>query len=793
MGDYLGQVRVAVSATTIHSATSYSCFGRDSPALEASVEEQLTPRVKSLYLVAMIGQQLYGDFYCQGAAESLAGGVRSPTTVGTGPFISALSTANSGEGWWQEGWAVTGADREGVAATRDGLTLHAPLDHCRSIDGRPTVAGAAVAIRLPKEWFGRSPGYYLALADVALDPPEPSQVVRLYWNVTASGAVGLMRQATMSLNRAGLGFHLKVISNPNNFRRCDAAVVYLHRPDVAAALEVLDPVYRSLAESMSMKLRTPAFTKRLAPGLGLAENPHAPQSFGMHRCELVAQGLVDAFEGGVVPDAERLDIVVRRLARAGVRIETPYLNPDAVDDYELPHRPPRRHDPAPAGPTTVGFLGMAARLGRRLCDQAVWHGDRCAWLAADIGRGSSGPRGAMPYHPTGPDLYSGSAGIGLFLAELGAATGDEAALRTAAGAIGHALSSIDRVISQQRLGLHSGWPGIALAATRVGAHAGRPDIVEEAAALAHRCLDEVRTDTELDLLLGLAGGVVGLLRLSRALGDPTLVDGARNLGDRLLRAASRPLPGVLAWGSPAFPDRMPLTGLGHGTAGVGLAMVELYEVTGDAMYREAAARAYAYERAWFSGDEANWPDLRELPPGTKPTDPYSRSFMVAWCHGAAGIALSRLRAWEVLGDEACRTEAIAALDTTKRVVEADLRDGVVDFSLCHGLGGNADVLLHGHQALGPERWNGLEVATAAGKAGIESYGRGTVPWPCATGLGETPDLMLGLAGIGTFYLRLNDPTVPSALSMHPVSRPAGYPMSTRTTFTSLTARVVLET
>ena len=36
-------------------------------------------------------------------------------------------------------------------------------------------------------------------------------------------------------------------------------------------------------------------------------------------------------------------------------------------------------------------------------------------------------------------------------------------------------------------------------------------------------------------------------------------------------------------------------------------------------------------------------------------------------------------------------------------------------------------------------------------------------WPCGIPGGRTPNLFLGLAGMGYFYLRLVDPKVPSVL------------------------------
>jgi lantibiotic modifying enzyme len=133
-------------------------------------------------------------------------------------------------------------------------------------------------------------------------------------------------------------------------------------------------------------------------------------------------------------------------------------------------------------------------------------------------------------------------------------------------------------------------------------------------------------------------------------------------------------------------------------------------------------------------------------------------YPVYWCHGAAGIALSRLRAWQLLRDANLLTEAFAALATVEKHSAS-----LDNFSLCHGQGGNADVLIHASQVLGEESW--LKAADAFAEEGLERFERRRKPWPCGLPDGnETPDLMLGLAGIGYFYLRLADPAhVPSVL------------------------------
>ena len=86
--------------------------------------------------------------------------------------------------------------------------------------------------------------------------------------------------------------------------------------------------------------------------------------------------------------------------------------------------------------------------------------------------------------------------------------------------------------------------------------------------------------------------------------------------------------------------------------------------------------------------------------------------------------------------------------------------------LCHGLTGNAEVLVYGRQALGTEWADSSALAYEVANAGIETCVARGLPWPCGTGIGgETPNLMLGLAGIGHFYLRLHDPTIPSVLML----------------------------
>ena len=107
-----------------------------------------------------------------------------------------------------------------------------------------------------------------------------------------------------------------------------------------------------------------------------------------------------------------------------------------------------------------------------------------------------------------------------------------------------------------------------------------------------------------------------------------------------------------------------------------------------------------------------------------------------------------------------------ALATTAATVRRDCAARAGNFSLCHGLAGNADVLLTGSRAAGVDFELGGQLAREVAATGISRHTDGLASdWPCGTGHGQSPSLMLGLAGIGLFYLRVCRPNVLSPLSL----------------------------
>jgi hypothetical protein len=363
-GAHREAVERVLAATTVLSPTAFAWFGVPQQALAERSAAAMDATAARAYLVYALQSRLYTSFYCLGGA-SPDGFDSAPThRLGPSPFVWALSQANRGTGSREPGWTVAAHEDGRVVVERDGLRLWVrpedlhrdggertpppgavqpgphELDDDRDEHAPPLDAvqvGAQVGVRMPKELRRLSPGFYMALGDAEFpaDASAAAGIVRFYWSLRRDGAAALVERLTGALNEAGIAFRLKVIADPEGYRRCDAGVLYTLAPQ----FERLAPIVADTHRRIEPWLRpaSPALTKPLAPGLALAEDPGAgTESFGMNRCRLLAEGIVDAAERGAGLVAERMEVVAAHFGQAGVSLEQPYLRPGSVDSYSLP-------------------------------------------------------------------------------------------------------------------------------------------------------------------------------------------------------------------------------------------------------------------------------------------------------------------------------------------------------------------------------------------------------------------------------------------------------------------------
>jgi hypothetical protein len=112
--------------------------------------------------------------------------------------------------------------------------------------------------------------------------------------------------------------------------RRDATVLYLP----GRFFEKCATPIGSLAREL--KADVPLFTKLLSRGIGLAESPSTGESFGMHRCRLIAEAIIESRRQGRDDVEARLMAAEDRFAAEGLSLARPYLNPGSEDIYKLP-------------------------------------------------------------------------------------------------------------------------------------------------------------------------------------------------------------------------------------------------------------------------------------------------------------------------------------------------------------------------------------------------------------------------------------------------------------------------
>ncbi len=421
---------------------------------------------------------------------------------------------------------------------------------------------------------------------------------------------------------------------------------------------------------------------------------------------------------------------------------------------------------------------IAFSVGVKLSRDALWDAKRCNWFGPtnDIFLGHTLPC----YGTLGPNIYDGTAGIALFLSHLYRASRDPVIQQTALGAIAHALSRVGDIPKRIDMSFYTGHAGIAYAAMQVGRLLERDDVLSMGKTLMLETLQADLSDKcILDVVLGLGGTIPAVLATASEFANGQLEETLLAWGDALIAAGQRSDKGIswdttgemkvnladksssVAWMPTHEKHNAPhLLGYAHGTAGIAVALLELGVALGEPRYCEVAASAIDYENAWFDPVHQHWPDLRFY--GQK--NPQGQTH-VAWCHGSAGIGLARIRAWELTQNVVYKDDALRAMRQTQQTLVTGLRPDV-NFCLCHGIAGNAELFIN--NTIGAQ----LESEALLDRImqfGATTYHEPKRPWSYGLENFQTPPgLMLGLAGTGYFYLRATDAAhTPSVLILRP--------------------------
>ncbi|MEY3826644.1 MAG: hypothetical protein RLZZ148_1461 [Cyanobacteriota bacterium] len=292
--------------------------------------DKMPPEMQQKYLSSQLRGFLYGIYYNGSLKEvlnpnskdnSLPKDLENNTFLGMDvAFYDQLHKSNNGSGYFDSSWQILQEESDGsLVVSKEGLRIYIQPDKHLQDSEQAAEIGDVVSIKLPKNRVQN--GFYMAVGNEGFSHTEktrlPDTTVRIYWNFTPEGALAVMK---------GL-----------DYQRDDAGVLYFDKCNYQQVRPILTKIYQETVASF--KSGIPLFTLELAKGLGLAEEPNhrfsEQESFGTHRCQIIANGLLKAWCQGSNSPQGRMDAILEQFTELGLDLERVYLNANSEDIYKL--------------------------------------------------------------------------------------------------------------------------------------------------------------------------------------------------------------------------------------------------------------------------------------------------------------------------------------------------------------------------------------------------------------------------------------------------------------------------
>ena len=298
--------------------------------------QRLPAEIQQKYLNMQLRNFIYGVYYSGNikaiALEGLPSSEYLENDAGDGldPELYAnLHKSNCGQGYFDPGWNVLREESNGLLAVqKNELTIHVDRKQMQLAEQSAHV-GLRVSLPMPSNLV--TTGCYLAVGNAGLhnyNLDNPPQIVDIYFNFSPAGAIAVMKSLTQQLNAMLIPFSFRAPYNINDYNRYDSGTLHIERHNYQAIWQVLQNIY---AESKShFQTDVPLFTKPLAPGIGLAEEPNtkfiASENFGANRCRIVANGLQSAWQQGDNSKEGKLACIMKHFCEMKVDLKYAYLN-----------------------------------------------------------------------------------------------------------------------------------------------------------------------------------------------------------------------------------------------------------------------------------------------------------------------------------------------------------------------------------------------------------------------------------------------------------------------------------
>jgi hypothetical protein len=288
------------------------------------------------------------------------------------------------------------------------------------------------------------------------------------------------------------------------------------------------------------------------------------------------------------------------------------------------------------------------------------------------------------------DLFNGNSGIALFYIGLFELSGQLEELKMAEDIMRKVLKE-EAVLKPRSFGFYTGITGVIYVCIKLYAHSNDEKYLRRASRLLLDNQENIVNNTaKADLLSGYCGSLLVITLLYHHLPAKNLLVIIHQLIDRIINEARISETGLKWDYNQSKSSFDSLAGFSHGASGIACVLMQVGNYFKHDGLIYLAEQALAYEMQYFDPGSGNWLDLRlgkfrlSLPDAHRWDLNVFRPEMNkvnSWAHGAGGIGLARLMAYELTGKEIYFQQCQLVMKRCLKDLEKMHR---TDFTLCSG-------------------------------------------------------------------------------------------------------------
>ncbi|MEH7152636.1 type 2 lanthipeptide synthetase LanM [Bacillus thuringiensis] len=276
-------------------------------------------------------------------------------------------------------------------------------------------------------------------------------------------------------------------------------------------------------------------------------------------------------------------------------------------------------------------------------------------------------------------FYDGLSGISFMYLALWVVTNEKEYLEIAEKIIHDIFNRMNYEKNNMSLGAFTGVSSILYTMLNFYVFTKNEKYLAYADSLLPIIQDKLIYDDTLDIISGAAGTLVVLVRYYELKKNKKILKLAKQCGDFLIRKGINISEQEFGW---ITVDKTPLTGFSHGNAGIIFALQLLNKYLCSHKIKSVINQALRFETN--NKYQSHWKDLRTI---NSDTDRDTTT----WCHGSAGILISRL-ALQSANDSYISNQS--KIDIEHAVSNLKRFGFGKEPNLCHGDVGNALILMY---------------------------------------------------------------------------------------------------